>query len=761
MAEEATAGATAGRRGLTVRGRGRANEQARPRRTAIELFRSGSYTPALFRRHFTAPVAGLLLLAVAGFTALFAWSVTSLNEQACRTALRMVSTGLQLHRTGLAKDTRLQTYWTDAYQNVTVKYDPRWVEVNWGPWMNEAGHQLVYVIDGGGKPVYSLIDGRMGKEDPQPRFSAAFNDLLHTARRSANGQVATDLLLFDGKIVLAAAGRITREVDGPPTSDAQHVMILARRVDQAMLKRLSAPYHIEGMALNRRIQRGPHVSLRLVSNAGEVLGRLYWPAERPGDHMPPLFWTLAAIMGLALLLLTWLILRNSRNIVLLVAASEARARRMAQHDGLTGLVNRSRFRSALLEAHARLKPSDPPVAVLFIDLDGFKPVNDTLGHAAGDELLRQVAAVLKREAGRAATVARMGGDEFAILLHGMPQPESAEAVSTQIRVALGEPLVTSHGPVKIGASVGIAFLGPEDEDPGEALRRADIAMYEAKKERAGTRLYSPELEETSRQRRDLASALKTALTRQELALFYQPQVSLRDGKLTAVEALLRWEHPELGLIAPTLLLPLAEESGCLTALTDWVLEQACSHARNWPDLPVAVNIAPAQLWQPDIVERVQAILTQTGLPPVQLELEVMESALAERSSQARRALHALRALGVRVVLDDYGVEGGSLSALNDVTFDKIKLERGIVVRAVENEGARAVMTALGSMGRSLNVPILAEGVETESQLVLARACGCTLAQGYYFTHPVPPARVAALLQDEVPQTLPAAGWVVA
>lgn len=733
-----------------------------PRRGVKRLIRKVSYTPALFRKHFTFPVIGALALAVTGFAVLFAWSVTTQNRQARESTMMMVSTGLEQTREKLARSTRIQAYWDDAYQNTTVRFDADWAATNWGPWLADAGLSFVFLLNPKGESLHSVLDGVLGRVDPALHLNAAFTDLVATARAAPNGKMVTDIVMFDGSPALVAAGRVTPERKGEATPDAQHVFVMGRRIDAKMLAELAATYHISRLTFD--VPEGyedDYCSLDIVSNAGVRLGKIYWPAVSPGNDLPPLFWLLVAVMLLGLTLLTWFILRNSRNIVQLVAVSEARALRMAQRDALTGLLNRSRFRSMLTEVHDRLQPNDSPIGLLYIDLNGFKPVNDKFGHTAGDELLRQVARVLKQETKGLAVAARLGGDEFAILVHGRPQPETAEMISRRIQEALARPLPAAGTEVQVGASIGIAFLGPEDSDPADVLRRADIAMYEAKKMRGGARFYSAEMEELNRRRRDQLAAFRQALENGTLSLLYQPQVSLRDGRVTAVEAQLHWSPPDQRPLTPGELMALAEESGSLDRLSLWMLEEACANARDWPDMPVAVNLAAAQLRQPNLARFVEGVLARNGLSAGQLELELPEVAFHGHCAATQRTLAALSGLGVRLVLDGFGKEQSRFAALRNPQFIKIKLDPCLLPQASWSDNARALLSVLGSLGRTLGVPVVADGVETESVAAMVMACGCSHGQGYYFSAPLTAEQVAELNRKGRQISLPSSCAVVA
>lgn len=709
-----------------------------------------SPAPAFFLRRFAAPVIALVILTLLASLALVLWSVAARNDLARATSIDLVATGYHLARKDVERSARLQTHWTDAYNHVSHGPDPAWLKENWGAWTNDAQMALVFLLDPANRPVHSVVRGAVGKVDPRSRFAPTLQPLVARARALPAGKVVSDIIDFDGRPAIVAAARITPDSgDQPSIAEAQHVLIIGRPIDSRVLGEIAAPYHIKNLTLSRRADSGPVNALVVRANDATPQLTLYWPAERPGDDLPQSFWGLALLTFAAIGFLAWLILRNGLSGARRIVASEARATFMALHDPLTGLPNRMKFRDELVRRHDALRPADPPLAVLFIDLDGFKPVNDTLGHAAGDKVLQHVAAVLAATLGANAMAARMGGDEFAALLWGTAQPETAEAACARIRAALDQPFSVEGEQVSIGASLGVAFLGPEDEEPGDALRRADIAMYEAKKdERNGTRFYSLELEAAARHRQDMTVALQAALGNDSLSLLYQPQICLHDGHVCGVEALLRWRHPQFGLVSPRTLLPLAEQAGLSAALADWTLAAACRDAARWPDLPVGVNIAAAQLRQDDFVDRVAAALAAAGLPAERLELEITEDAVLDKLGAARRTLDRLRTLGVRVALDDFGAHLSSLQAFHHGVLDKLKLERALMAQATWNPRAQAVLRAVAGLGRSVNLAVVVEGIETASHLALVREAGATLGQGYFFAEPMTATDLERWLESE-------------
>ncbi|OKO74077.1 PAS-domain containing protein [Bradyrhizobium sp. AS23.2] len=426
--------------------------------------------------------------------------------------------------------------------------------------------------------------------------------------------------------------------------------------------------------------------------------------------------------------------------------AQARLAHMARHDSLTDLPNRTLFREEMSEGLNQVAIAGGEMAVLYFDLDNFKTVNDRLGHAAGDRLLRWVAACLKENVGEHDTIARLGGDEFAVLQRG-PQPQSAEKLAHRLVEIIGHPPPLESQSIHVGVSVGIAIAPEHGLDADELMKCADLALYQAKaKGRGAYQLFEPEMEEQARSRHALEHDLRTALERREFHLVFQPQVRLDSSELTGFEALLRWMHPSRGFVSPVEFIPIAEENGLIVPIGEWVLRTACATAVSWPDVTVAVNLSPVQFRSRGLVTMVTSALAEAGLPPRRLELEVTETALLDDSEATIEILHQLRALGVRVSLDDFGVGYSSLSYLRKFPFDRIKIDRSFVGTLGESPESVAIVRTIASLGSVLGVETTAEGVETIEQLDFVRECGCTAVQGYYFGKPCPAAEVGRTIE---------------
>jgi diguanylate cyclase (GGDEF)-like protein/PAS domain S-box-containing protein len=420
---------------------------------------------------------------------------------------------------------------------------------------------------------------------------------------------------------------------------------------------------------------------------------------------------------------------------------------MAYHDPLTDLANRRLFYQQLEQALARLRPGEL-LALHCVDLDQFKGVNDTLGHPAGDTLLRQAADRLRGCVRHGDVVARLGGDEFAIIQTALRGPDDAAALAQRIVEVLDEDYQIEDQQAVAGASIGIAVVAHEGVAPDEIVRNADIALYRAKADgRATFRFFECAMDEAVRRKQELRAGLRTAIDRSEIDLQFQPLVGIRAGEVTCFEALLRWHHPARGMITPAEFIPVAEETGLIMRMGAWVLRTACCEAARWP-LPVrvAVNLSPVQFRNPGLLQAVTGALADSGLAAGRLELEITESVLLQDDQANLAILRELSALGVRIALDDFGTGFSSLGYLLRFPFDKIKIDRSFVMGLPERRESKAVIRAVVSMSRSLGISVTAEGVETAGQLDALRRLGCSDAQGYLFSRPVPAAEVTALIE---------------
>jgi diguanylate cyclase (GGDEF)-like protein/PAS domain S-box-containing protein len=430
--------------------------------------------------------------------------------------------------------------------------------------------------------------------------------------------------------------------------------------------------------------------------------------------------------------------------------AEARLAFMAQHDGLTGLPNRNLLRQQMDDLLLHTRRSSEKVAVLVLGLDNFKAVNDTLGHGVGDKLLRGVAKRLRSTLREEDALARLNSDEFAIVQSGVTRPEEAVLLARRLLEAIADPYLLDGHSVVVGASIGIA-MSPGDGDESERLlKNADMALSRAKNDFRGTfSFFEAEMDARAQVRRKIELDLRDAIQNEHLQPHYQPLVDLSTGRITGFEALVRWPHPERGMISPAEFIPVAEETGLINPLGGLMLRRACMDAALWPDdVRVAVNLSPLQFRTGNLLALVMDALKHSGLPARRLELEITETLLLEKSSQVLATLHALRALGVRISMDDFGTGYSSLSYLRSFPFDKIKIDQSFVRDLGSNREAQAIVRSIISLGMGLGVTITAEGVETEAELSCLRTEGCHEGQGFLFSRARPNAEIVGLLRAQ-------------
>ncbi|MCC8953785.1 EAL domain-containing protein [Bradyrhizobium sp. Pear77] len=433
--------------------------------------------------------------------------------------------------------------------------------------------------------------------------------------------------------------------------------------------------------------------------------------------------------------------------------SEAKITHMAQHDALTDLPNRVLLKEWMEQALSGARCGGPSLAVLMLDLDRFKDVNDTLGHPAGDALLKSVASRLRRCVSDTTLVARLGGDEFAVIDYVTDPVAEAGVLAERIRKALSEPIDLGDHRVTTTTSIGIAIAPRDGTDSDEVLRSADLALYSAKSGGRGSfRFFEPELDRLLQTRRSLERDMRSALADGEFELHYQPFINVASGETCGFEALLRWHHPQRGMVSPAQFIPLAEETGMIVPLGEWVLRTACAEAAKWPDdLKIAINLSPVQFRSPELVPVIVHALASSGVSPDRLELEVTETAIIQDSEAVFAALGQLHDLGVRIALDDFGTGYSSLSFLQKFPFDKVKIDRSFVSElAGATDESRRIARAIVRFAVSLGKTTTAEGVETREQLDILRADACVEVQGFHFSPAVQSEKVAQMISGRMP-----------
>jgi diguanylate cyclase (GGDEF)-like protein len=432
--------------------------------------------------------------------------------------------------------------------------------------------------------------------------------------------------------------------------------------------------------------------------------------------------------------------------------AEARIRHMAHHDALTGLPNRTLFQDRVGQAIAQTHRNRSQVATLFVDLDHFKDINDTLGHQTGDRLLHLAGGRLQACLREGDSVARLGGDEFVISLPALSDSSDAMLVAGKVLEALREPFVIDGRELHLSGSIGISLYPADGEDTEALMRAADTAMYYAKERgRDNYQFFMPALNEAAQHRLAVATRLRQALPNAEFVAHYQPQVDLGTGHVFSTEALLRWKQPDGSLVLPGEFIRIAEETGVIVPLGEWVLREAAGQAARWrrdgrPDLSVAVNLSPRQLRRPGFPEVVAGILEEAGLPAAALQMEITEGMLMVQSQENLGVLEELARMGVRLAVDDFGTRYSSLAYLQRYPIQALKIDRSFVSGIGEDTSQTAIVTAIIAMAQSLRLEVIAEGVETREQAEFLKARGCEAAQGYYFGRPAPAASLDASLR---------------
>jgi diguanylate cyclase (GGDEF)-like protein/PAS domain S-box-containing protein len=484
-----------------------------------------------------------------------------------------------------------------------------------------------------------------------------------------------------------------------------------------------------------------------------------WTTDRSGDEQAARTWKHVKADGalIDLAIYSRELTYDERPAVLLALMditerkrAEARLAFMAQHDGLTGLPNRNLLRQTMDEMLQHSRRSPEKVAVLMLGLDNFKAVNETLGHAVGDKLLRGVAKRLRSTLREEDALARLNSDEFAIVQSGLARPEDAVGLAKRLLEAIADPYLLDGHSVLIGASIGIAMAPGDGDDSEKLLKSADMALSRAKSDARGTfAFFEAALDAKAQSRRKIEVELRDAIQNDVLRPYYQPLVDLQSGRITGFEALVRWPHAERGMVSPAEFIPVAEETGLINPLGGLMLRRACLDAATWPDdVRVAVNLSPLQFRSGNLLSMVTDALKHSGLSPRRLELEITETLLLEKSVQVLATLHALRALGVRISMDDFGTGYSSLSYLRSFPFDKIKIDQSFVRDLGANREAQAIIRSIISLGKGLGVIITAEGVETEAELSCLRTEGCDEGQGFLFSKARPNAEIISLLKAQ-------------
>jgi diguanylate cyclase (GGDEF)-like protein len=551
---------------------------------------------------------------------------------------------------------------------------------------------------------------------------------------TAFGRVRAGFAASGGRLVIAAAAPL---VERDPVLGTTSVVVALRTVADTTLHELSETYGLDALSFATRTWApSGRVALPLTGATGATVGALDWRNANPGKPLLDVIGPTAVVVLSAIGALLIYLLRDVDKATRELAASEGRSRALATSDPLTGVSNRLAFFEDLLERTRKARRGGG-FALLLVDLDRFKEVNDTFGHQTGDRVLVDVARRLREVCGAFVTVARIGGDEFAVLLDGPISRELAARFGMRIVEELSRQVPIDGKLIEIGASIGIALSPDHGAEQHLLVHRADLALYVAKSSGRGmVTVYDNDLEKDSRHRRFIERELRAAILTGELMVEYQPIYAADGARLNGVEALVRWRHALRGVIPPSDFIPIAEETGLIHKLGAAVLERACEDARRWPDLTVAVNLSPIQVLKGDIESTVKRILDSTGMKPERLVLEITEGVLIEDPEMALAVINRLRALGCRVALDDFGTGYSSFGYLKRFSFDKLKIDQSFVRDLAESADSAMIVHAIVALARGLGMSVVAEGVETAEQARFLKATGCHELQGYLLGRPM-------------------------
>jgi len=709
-----------------------------------------------FLREVLVPLVAILVLTFAGAGAALFIGTSLTNTEARHQQQRMIEASFSQSLNEHLRQLHSLSRWRPFEEHLAEGNSDRWLDENIGQWLFEMfGHQLIMVLDAQNQIVRVWREGQPVMEaDNGPLIAEVLqNTLIQDPRRQDNADYAR----ITQRAAALAVGNIQRDSDDQP----RFRLVSLKFLDDGYLASLAERNQLQGLHFSDGTsQSGTSARYLLIAQAGEPVGYLNWIPSRPGAQM---LRTIGPSTGLAVLAISLLCLYMVRRLwnssvnlsqsMLRLGASEAQAQHLAFHDVLTGLPNRALVEDRLTQALALATRNDQRVALLLIDLDRFKAVNDTHGHHAGDELIIAVAQRLSRIVRASDTVGRIGGDEFIVV---MPETENIGQVNSlaqRIIDELAKPFTLFGSDVWSGASIGLALAPKDGIDRLELMRKADIALYEAKSGGRGRfRQFERAMDESVQTRQTIAADLRTALqTRQGLEVWYQPLMDVGGQQMVGIEALLRWHHPTRGLIAPGEFIAIAEETGLIIPLGEWVLAEACATQQRFPDLLVAVNVSPVQFRSTGFVDRVMAIVSQHGGDPKRLELEITEGVLIEDEREAREIIVSLREAGFRIALDDFGTGYSSLNYLSTFPVDKIKIDRSFTQSLGVAENSVAIVESVVKLGHAMGLMVTAEGVETAGQMSALADAGCNQLQGYLFSQAVPADQLEALMRLPAPE----------
>jgi diguanylate cyclase (GGDEF)-like protein len=723
--------------------------------------------------------ATIAIVALAGLS--LYWAASRGDAVSVARQIRTTERALDDVVARLAQEQEAVAFWDDpVVQLQKPRLDFVWLDENIGTWLHTVyHHDQTFILNARDAAIYANVGGT---RVPASRYAAIRRELrpmVDEARgripensddrfdrlpdRAGPGALvlttpaaihSTHMMGVGGRPAAVSVMRIIPSTAGLRRPGGEPLLVSLRFLDGAFLAELQHRNLIDRARFSRSADPAPgEQALRLHSEDGAAIGYLIWHPELPGSHIIAALVPVTAVLILAMIGLMGLLARwlwqsagELHETMVQLKASEAQAQHLAFHDMLTGLPNRALFNDRLDHALNGARRGGK-LALLLLDLDRFKHVNDTLGHLAGDALIREFGARVASLVRDGDTVARLGGDEFVVLLPGMDRADDLDALCQRIHAAVHERFEVMGNSAFVGVSIGVITAPEFGLDRVELMRKGDIALYRAKAEgRDCHRSYSESMDERIQYRSAIEEDLRAALASgDQLRVHYQPEMGGDGGMIVGLEALVRWQHPARGLISPEQFVPIAEETGLICELGEWVLREACKAARRWPDLFVAVNLSPAQFRVSGFAERLIDIVGQEKVNAKQIELEVTEGVLLADDDLVLGALAALRSAGFRIALDDFGTGYSSFSYLRKFEVDKIKIDRSFVQHLGHRVDSAALVAAVVTIGHAMGLTVTAEGVETNEQRRLLALAGCNQMQGFLFSRALPEDEIARLL----------------
>jgi diguanylate cyclase (GGDEF)-like protein len=634
----------------------------------------------------------------------------------------------------LAATVRDNAYWDDAYKKVNTEGGAEWAVETWGATTADYPlYDTAMVLRADGKPLMAYHLGAV-MTDPHKFYLGALDDIMVAARKPDAGRdrlPVTFIKTREGIAIIGAAAIQPSAVDLHAESSAFKILVFSKQLTPGVVAEVARNFNINGLDIEETIN-----PTRLHADVEDInehdISFFTWPAELPGTasylRVRPTIISAAVI----LIALLGAIAVAGYSAFRIVRNEERASDYRSKHDALTGVWNRAGFVELV---SARLEDgSGEAICLHMLDLDGFKPVNDAWGHAVGDELIKAVATRLVECLADNAVVARLGGDEFGVICRTTP---SRPTLSEDIQQALSAPFIIGGRTIEIGVSVGTSQTEPQSSDFDELLRRADLALYRAKDMGRGMSVkFHPSMDDDAGKNAELEQELRQGLANGELYVVFQPLIDSATREVSGVEALARWTSPTRGTVPPDIFIGVAEKAGLIDQLGFQVLKTAVTEGAGWPGFGVAVNVSPLQLKNPYFAGQVKDILDNAAFDPQRLTIEVTEGVLISNPDQAKRAFNALRNLGVKIALDDFGCGYASIGALREFGFDRMKIDRSLIVALDHEDRGGAVLLATIALANALHMAVTAEGIETEDQAKVVRLSGCDKLQGYLFSKPV-------------------------